>query len=104
MNARYARGSKAWGECARSGQRMLLLDMVEDPRTGLLVAPDWAEQPEPRPPEDIYDGVALERPAPDLDRIGTVVFPGTVADPVTGDPLRPLASKYVLGHAKGVSA
>lgn len=104
MNTRYARGSKAWGECARSGIRMYLLDMVEDPRTGLLVAPDWIEQPEPRPPQDIYDGVALERPAPDLDQIGTVVFPGTVADLVTGEPLRPLVSKYFLGLVKGVSA
>lgn len=103
MNQRYASGDRAWGECARSGIRMLLKDMVEDPRTGLLVAPDWAEPPDPQPPIDIFDGIALERPAPDLDQIGTVVFPGPLADPATGDPLRPLFSKYFLGRAQGVS-
>ncbi len=101
---RYARGSRAWGMCARSGQRMLLKDMVEDPLTGLLVAPDWAEPPLMRPPLDLCDGVALERPAPDLDRIDTVAYLGRLYDPCSDDVLRPLVSKYQLGLAKGIAA
>lgn len=102
MNQRYARGDRAWGECALSGQRMLLKDMVENPRTGTLVHPDWAEPPDPRPPVDIYDGVALERPAPDMDQIGTVVYPSTVVDLATGEPMRPLCSMYEMGRAQMV--
>lgn len=103
---RYARGSRAYGECARSGQRMLLHDMVRDPRTGLLVAPDWAEPPDPRPPTDLNDGIALADPAPDLDKAnyGVVVYPGTLVDPATGDPLRPLLARAVLGQARGTAA
>jgi hypothetical protein len=96
---RYARGDRAWGECARSGKRMLLRDMVEDPLTGLLVAPDWAEPPLMRPATDIFDGVALSRPAPDADKrnIGTAVYFGELVDFVTGDPPWPLRMTFATG-------
>lgn len=70
---KYARGDRAWGHCARSGRRMLLKDMVEDPRTGTLVDPSWAEPPDPRPRRDLQDGIALRRPTGNLDRIGTTI-------------------------------
>jgi hypothetical protein len=106
VTQRYARGSRAWGECARSGQRMLLRDMVTDPRTGLRVAPDWAEPPDPLPRTDLSDGIALADPAPDLDKIqyGTVVYPGSLIDTATGDAIRPLVAKAVLGQARGTAA
>lgn len=100
---RYARGSRALGECARSGKRLLLRDMVEDPLTGLMVDPDWAEPPLMRPPEDIYDGVALDRPAPDLDRIPVEAFPGTGLNPATGEPFRPCIGKFYLGQVRAVA-
>jgi hypothetical protein len=76
---------------------MLLRDMVEDPLTGLLVDPAWAEPPLMRPPEDLNDGIALERPAPDLDQIGTVVYLANAFDLSTGDVPRSLAMFYEVG-------
>lgn len=96
-NVRYARGSKAWGECARSGRRMLLRDMIADPLTNLMVDPDWAEPPLMRPATDIFDGVALERPAPDLDQPGMTILFGGLVDPATGDPMRPLLMTFEMG-------
>lgn len=93
-NTHYARGRKAWGTCARGGHRMLLRDMVQDPLTGLLVDPDWAELPLMRPATDIIDGVVLRRPAPQLDRIDTVVYPQTIFDWATGNPMPPLIARY----------
>lgn len=94
---RYARGSRAWGECARSGQRMLLKDMVEDPLTGLMVAPDWCEPPLMRPATDIFDGVQLERPAPDLDQVDVTIYLGQIVDPASGEPTRPLCALFEMG-------
>jgi hypothetical protein len=93
MTGRYAVGRKAYGECARSGRRMLLRYMVEDPRTGLLVDPAWAERSDPRPPTDLDDGIALFRPAPDLDQsqIAVTVRIGRMINLDTGDMMRPLA-------------
>jgi hypothetical protein len=96
VTIRYARGSRAWGMCARSNRKMLLNDMVRDPLTDLLVDPDWAEPPLMRPPTDITDGVALEHPAPDLDRIGTQIVVGAIFDISTGEPFRPLYAKYEM--------
>jgi hypothetical protein len=97
MALRYARGFRAWGMCSRSGRKMLLLDMVRDPLTDLLVDPDWAEPPLMRPPTDITDGVALERPAPDLDRIDTLILFGSIFDLDSGNPFRPLVMQYECG-------
>lgn len=97
MALRYAKGSRAWGMCSRSNRKMLLRDMVRDPLTDLLVDPAWAEPPLMRPPTDITDGVALEHPAPDLDRIGTVIEIGSIFDIDTGNPFRPLFMLYECG-------
>lgn len=65
---KYARGTKAWGECARSGRKMLLRDMVFDGQyPNLRVDPAWFE---PKHPQEnlprLDDPVALWRPAPEL--------------------------------------
>lgn len=74
----YARGRYALGECARSGRKMLLKDMVRDGyQPNLLVDPAWYE-PE-HPLEDLQpvdDPVALYRPSPRRDSIDAeVAFP-----------------------------
>lgn len=78
----YARGDKAWGECARSGRKMLRKNMVEDGYIkGLLVDPEWRDGEHPQEHiEDVDDPVALFNPAPDLS-----VPPGE------GTPAPPLA-------------
>lgn len=65
---RYARGSKSWGECARSGRKMKLVNMVVDGQTGLMVDPAWYEAkfPQDIPLTHITDAQALYRPAPEL--------------------------------------
>jgi len=67
MGKTFARGDKAWGECARSGRRLLLRDMVQDGRyPGMLVDPDWWEGEHPQEkPVKVDDPVALRRPAPE---------------------------------------
>lgn len=67
MTKKYARGHAAWGECARSGRRMLLRDMVFDGQfPNLRVDPAWFE---PKHPQEqlkrVDDPVALWRPAPE---------------------------------------
>jgi hypothetical protein len=63
---RYAPGKKAWGECARSGKRMLLKDMVFDGRyPNLRVDPDWWEGKHPQETlPKVSDAIALFHPAP----------------------------------------
>lgn len=66
---RYARGRRAVGECARSGRKMLLEDMVSDGYyPSLMVDPAWREErhPQERLPE-INDPVALYRPSPERE-------------------------------------
>lgn len=70
MAQKYARGERAWGECGRSGKRVLRKDMVEDgQRRGLLVAQEWYE---PRHPQErvknVTDAEALYKPAPDQSK------------------------------------
>lgn len=85
MSQSFAKGNQAWGECQRSGKKMLLKDLVEDGYyPGLLVAPDWYE---PRHPQErlkeVSDPIALEKPAPDLSK---PPGEGTPAPPLTFDP------------------
>lgn len=66
-NRSYARGTRAWGICQRSGARFLLRDLIEDGRyPGLLVHPTWWEDKHPQEtPVDVSDPIALRRPSPD---------------------------------------
>lgn len=64
---KYSRGKRAWGECARSGRRMLLRDMVADGYyPDLIVDPAWRDE---RHPQEhlpaLSDPAALYRPAPE---------------------------------------
>lgn len=104
MTRRFARGDKAWGECARSGRRMLLKDMVEDPRTGLLVDPSWAEDPDPLPPANIIDGISLHRPAPSHDREGVEFVYGYAFDLASGESAPPLIALFAMGTPTVIAA
>ncbi len=67
---RYAEGKYAVGECARSGRKMLLKDMVADGYyPSLMVDPAWyeAKHPQESLPE-IQDPVSLWRPAPEREQ------------------------------------
>ena len=70
MTLRYARGDKAWGECARSGKRLLRKNMVEDGQyPGLLVAPDWYEpKHHQETPVEVDDPIAIYKPAPEQSK------------------------------------
>jgi hypothetical protein len=74
---------------------MLLRDMVEDPRTKMLVDPDWAELPEPTPPVFV-DGIALERIAPDRDTPDITVAIGNIYDPMQARLMPPLYAQFEL--------
>ena len=66
---RYAEGKFAVGECARSGRKMLLKDMMADGYyPSLIVDPAWyeAKHPQESLPE-IQDPVSLWRPAPERE-------------------------------------
>jgi hypothetical protein len=67
---RYANGKLAWGECARSGRKMLHKDMVRDGyHPNLMVEPAWYES---RHPQEILasveDPIALRRPTADYSK------------------------------------
>ena len=79
--SRYARGSKAWGICERSGRKLLLRDMVYDGEwPDMRVAPD---EYDPQHPQeyipDEYDPETLWDPTTDLDAAqseqGDINFP-----------------------------
>jgi hypothetical protein len=67
--SKFAKGTHALGQCARSGRVMPLRDLVEDgQRPGMLVDPAYRDIPHPaEKPIDADDAVALRRAAPDLD-------------------------------------
>lgn len=85
---RYARGRHAWGECARSGDKVLRRNMVYDGhQPGLLVRRDWYEPVHPQeklPP--VSDPVGLRRPAPDRDEVDHVQRFPTVNDRFERNP------------------
>lgn len=68
MAQKYAKGSRAWGICGRSGKKVLLNEMVFDGRyPNMRVAPDWYEGKHPQeylPAVD--DPTALFRPSPEV--------------------------------------
>lgn len=67
MSRKYASGSKAWGICGRSGQRMLLKDMIFDGRfPAMRVHPAWWEPKDPLEyAPKLEDPIALWRAAPE---------------------------------------
>ncbi len=75
MPKRYAKGKFAVGECARSGRKMMLKDMVSDGYyPSLVVDPSWyvGKHPQESLPE-IEDPVSLWRPAPERDLSGATL-------------------------------
>lgn len=77
MPKRYAKGKFAVGECARSGRKMMLKDMVSDGYyPSLVVDPAWYEGKHPQESlPEIEDPVSLWRPAPERDQSGATFRP-----------------------------
>lgn len=65
----YARGTKAWGRCQRSGDRVPYKDLVDDGQTpNLRVSRSWRDIKQPQEnPVNATDDTALFRPSPDTD-------------------------------------
>ena len=66
----YAKGRHALGECARSGRKMFLNDMISDGYyPNLVVDPAWYE---PKHPQEalpsVSDPIVLFRPAPEREQ------------------------------------
>lgn len=68
MAQKYAKGSRAWGICGRSGRKMLLKDMVFDGRyPNMRVDPAWYEDKHPQEyMPKVEDPTALWRPSPEV--------------------------------------
>jgi len=68
MAQKYAKGSRAWGICGRSGRKMLLKDMVFDGRyPNMRVDPEWYEDKHPQEyMPKVEDPTALWRPSPEV--------------------------------------
>lgn len=68
MAQKYAKGSRAWGICGRSGRKMLLRDMVFDGRyPNMRVDPAWYEDKHPQEfMPKVEDPTALYRPSPEV--------------------------------------
>jgi len=96
--ALYARGTHAVGHCAKSGRKMLLRNMVEDPFSGLMVDPAWADEKERRVTYPTDDPEALFKPAPDLDSPGETVNIGRLFVVATGVIVPVLRVQYALGN------
>lgn len=84
----YASGKWALGECARSGRKMLLRNMIADGYyPNLIVDPHWYEGKHPQESlPSVHDPVTLFRPAPDRDLVSAQINLGGVpdSDPVPG--------------------
>lgn len=65
MAQKYAKGSRAWGICGRSGKKMLLREMRFDGRyPNMRVDPEWYEDKHPQEfMPKVEDPVALYRPS-----------------------------------------
>lgn len=98
MAQKYAKGSRAWGICGRSGKKMLLRDMVFDERyPNMRVDPDWWEGKHPQEflPK-VEDPVALYRPA--VEVVSAPYAPILTVTPLgTAPPV--LTASVVLGPA-----
>lgn len=109
IGAAYAKGKWAVGECARSGRKMLLRNMIADGYyPNLIVDPEWYE---PKHPQEslpsVRDPTSLFRPAPERDQIGRTVLLGGIAavDPVPvggfGTPIIARGTSLPFGYSMG---
>lgn len=67
-------GSRVWGECMRSGRRVLRSEMVRDGQNReLLVAPDEFDEYHPQlrvsPPRNLNEEARVRFPAPEIIRL-----------------------------------
>lgn len=71
----YAKGKNARGMCQRCGFVMKLSELREDGQTpGLLVCCDCYDIEHPaETPVRVSEGIALRRPAPDLDKAASTL-------------------------------
>ena len=78
IGAAWAKGKWAVGECARSGRKMLLRNMVADGYyPNLIVDPEWYEAKHPQESlPKVRDPTSLYRPAPERDQIGASILLG----------------------------
>jgi len=100
---RYAKGNNAWGECAKSGQRTLLKNLVRDgDNPNLLVLPSEYDPPHPQEkPLNAFDPQTLRYPSPKRDKIGATVAIGTLYNVAKGTfELEP----YAIGYAGLIQA
>jgi hypothetical protein len=69
MGRQYAKGSRAWGICGRSGKKALLSELIFDGRyPNMRVLPDWYEARHPLETLPMVDDpVALYRPSPEVN-------------------------------------
>lgn len=106
IGAAWAKGKWAVGECARSGRKMLLRNMIADGYyPNLIVDPRWYE---PKHPQEslpsVRDPTSLFRPAPERDMVGATINLGGVAvvDHVPGGGFgRPLGAQITGFGALG---
>lgn len=79
-------GSRVWGECMRSGRRVLREDMVRDGQNReLLVAPDEYDEYHPQlrvaPPRNTNEESRVRSPAPEIVKLIAPLLTGT-AEPI----------------------
>ena len=105
---KYADGALAWGECRRSGKRVLRRDMVEDDQIpGMLVARDWYEPRHPQEfPISVTDPEALWKPSPEnvsgetaIAALGAAWSPAAVPETLDRDVLT--TTTYTLTGSGG---
>lgn len=76
---KYTQNDEAWGECARSGLRTPLKDLVKDGyQKGIYVRRDFYDPPHPQEKlKPLYDPEMVRIQAPRLDvDVVNVTFPG----------------------------
>ena len=65
----YAKGTYSKGRCGRCGDKCDYRDLIDDGQfPGLRVHPDCYDMKHPvETPLNVQDGIALRKPAPDID-------------------------------------
>lgn len=97
-DSRFASREDVYGECPRSGKRVLLHEMVPDGYVkGLMVHRDWYDPPHPQESlGPIQDPISVQNPSPDLTRSKVVVtFP--TYDIMTDKAYSGMEISFILG-------